>query len=244
MNMKLKTLVVAVGMVVAGAANAALSSSGPPGTGGSDLIFEAWDGTTSYVMDLGAATQYDTFAAAAPSSAAFTVDLTGLNAATLQWQVFANNQGTASYGSFGVITTSAAGNAPAISSVLVTSATIDLIEGYQNAALGTATSGYIPASNSLAYAGQFGNNTVGTFAKNTAVTGFGSMGLYEFLDNGNATTAPATVNQFAGSFSLASNGTLTYGPAAVATPLPAAAWLFGSGLLGLVGVARRRFNAA
>jgi len=39
-----------------------------------------------------------------------------------------------------------------------------------------------------------------------------------------------------GSFSLSTSGNLTYAP----VPLPAAVWLFGAGLMGLVGVARRR----
>jgi len=39
-------------------------------------------------------------------------------------------------------------------------------------------------------------------------------------------------------WNLSADGSLTYGVSAV--PVPAAVWLFGSGLLGLVGVARRR----
>jgi hypothetical protein len=41
------------------------------------------------------------------------------------------------------------------------------------------------------------------------------------------------------SWNLSANGALTYG-AVSAVPVPAAVWLFGSGLMGLVGVARRR----
>jgi len=44
-----------------------------------------------------------------------------------------------------------------------------------------------------------------------------------------------------GDWLLTTDGTLTYGTAPVsAVPVPAAVWLFGSGLLGLVGVARRK----
>jgi hypothetical protein len=39
-------------------------------------------------------------------------------------------------------------------------------------------------------------------------------------------------------------GTLDLSAAASPVPVPAAAWLFGSGLLGLVGVARRKPIAA
>jgi|GEM_PF-2284795 len=44
-------------------------------------------------------------------------------------------------------------------------------------------------------------------------------------------------------FSLGGDGSFSYAPPAV-IPVPAAVWLFGSGLIGLVGVARRRHGAA
>ena len=43
-----------------------------------------------------------------------------------------------------------------------------------------------------------------------------------------------------GTVTLAANGLLTFAAPAPSVPLPAALWLFGSGLLGLAGVARRR----
>jgi len=42
-----------------------------------------------------------------------------------------------------------------------------------------------------------------------------------------------------GDWNLSSDGTLTYGDVS-AVPVPAAVWLFGSGLVGLVGIARRK----
>ncbi|BCO30048.1 hypothetical protein TspCOW1_01510 [Thiohalobacter sp. COW1] len=51
-----------------------------------------------------------------------------------------------------------------------------------------------------------------------------------------------TKNGQLGSWNLATNGTLSY-DAVSAVPVPAAVWLFGSGLIGLVGIARRRKQA-
>lgn len=65
--------------------------------------------------------------------------------------------------------------------------------------------------------------------------------------NGGVTATPSFINQFgnANGFStwtFGTDGTLTFlSPNAVAAiPIPAAVWLLGSGLIGLVGVARRR----
>ena len=67
-------------------------------------------------------------------------------------------------------------------------------------------------------------NTVGTKATT-------KVAVTEYLNaNGNAV------------WNLASNGTLTYN-APSAVPVPAAVWLLGSGLIGMVGVARRRKQA-
>lgn len=79
-----------------------------------------------------------------------------------------------------------------------------------------------------------------------AGTGFGdseallgdSQGFFLVRGNDADFGATSTVDAFS-NWSLAADGTLTYG-AVSAVPVPAAVWLFGSGLMGLVGVARRR----
>ena len=75
-------------------------------------------------------------------------------------------------------------------------------------------------------------SSLGTTAQQLfGVTGNGSTGKLQSYILGSAT--------------LNSNGTLTLTtPGAVVTPLPAAVWLFGSGLLGLFGVSRRRTTVA
>jgi hypothetical protein len=64
-----------------------------------------------------------------------------------------------------------------------------------------------------------------------------ALGFWHLGTDDNASVAIAT--QLAHNWVLTSAGTLCYGPCN-AVPVPAAAWLFGSGLVGLVGVARRR----
>jgi hypothetical protein len=65
------------------------------------------------------------------------------------------------------------------------------------------------------------------------------MNLYAMT--GNSSAAAAGQVYTGGLVTLTSTGTLEAAGAPV--PLPAAIWLFGSGLLGLAGIGRRRINA-
>jgi len=61
--------------------------------------------------------------------------------------------------------------------------------------------------------------------------------VYQFYGSGGLT---AGTGNGIGQWTMSQSGVLSYSAGVSAVPVPAAAWLFGSGLLGLVGVARRR----
>jgi len=93
-------------------------------------------------------------------------------------------------------------------------------------------------------------STSGSVANNGSATPGTALGFYEFLATAasgltNSTktaysnTANSTTNY--ATWTLNGQGQLVYSIAGQSTvPLPAAAWLFGSGLLGLLGIGRRR----
>ncbi len=92
-----------------------------------------------------------------------------------------------------------------------------------------------------------------TFASSETKYGFiggpdlsttGSTAIKLFGFTGNGINGGTLQSYILGSVTLAANGTLTITGNNTPVPLPAAVWLFGSGLMGLVGVSRRRKAAA
>ena len=103
--------------------------------------------------------------------------------------------------------------------------------------LQTATEATCTACTTTSAEARYGFWTATDFAS----LGSTAMQLFGFTGNG---TAGALQSYILGTATLSTTGTLTIAGNAASVPLPAAVWLFGSGLLGLFGVARRRAAAA
>lgn len=245
--MKLKALVAAVALVAAGAANAAIT---PDQTGGSSLVFEAWDDVSGqgYVKNLGKTfnqfltTNSATFTNAISASDLATLLGSDTSGASLNWHIFSVKTNPDLTSADGVLTTIAPGGAPSaildnFSIGTLEIATASHIFNDILAVVGTADSAII-SSSSPAYGGLFGTDNSGNLFGQSAIAGFGTMDFYQLDNNQDTGTLLQVVQPL--TFTLSAIGDITYGGAPAAVPLPAAAWLFGSGVLGLVGIARRR----
>jgi hypothetical protein len=197
------------------------------------------------------------------SSAGFDVTPAGLSAflsanssATITWGLMAgDNQGGVAIGNgLRVASSTAAGATPSG----ITNSKLNNMTGNTNTFLGTVSGQLggvaLDGSSNAALSGTAKWGDSATIPDPTswfgngfsnAVTGIGTAGdLYVLGAGGPGLTTLAEVFKIGGDLTLTNAGHLVLAAAGNAVPLPAAVWLFGSGLLGLFGIGRRRVAAA
>ena len=264
--MKIKTLVAAIALAATGTANAAIETSGFDGQGG-EIFLTVWNpaAESSYALDLNVL--FTDMYSVTGEGAGFTRDLsTDANWASvtagatsgLQFAVTGGNAALVFNSTFdgyvpgvtGAMST-ANDSATFLSQATGSQATGTLVGRYEqmisrlNIAAGANDSSYVTVGDDAYFdnpgtnwgnvdfiydmEGSVDGGAIGFFYNQTNYTGFDEVGN--------------SVSQL-GEFTLSSAGLLSYTAGTAVIPVPAAVWLFGSGLLGLVGVARRRKQQA
>jgi len=105
----------------------------------------------------------------------------------------------------------------------------------------------LPSDGAAYVANNMGDNWVGNANFSSMANVGTAQNFFQLSTVGTGSTTKIAVAQYqnldgAAAWNLAADGTLTYAtaPAPSAVPVPAALWLLGSGLIGMVGVARRK----
>ncbi len=245
--MKLKLLAAAVAMTASVQASAALL--GPDGAGNGELIFSVWNpaGSTSYSQNLGF-TFNDILANKDNAGFAFSVnvDPTTYAAAvgaedpsTLVWNISTAEKAALDFSNFedtGVFGTSKTGSS-------MNNNAIDLAvanhEQFYTSQLNGVGDGpyYLGVQGSFGFAGDpnWSFNWGGTPINNTA--GVGEVMDFWYWNRDFTTTGLIEQVPTETAFDWTFDGTTI---STTVVPVPAAVWLMGSGLIGLVGVARRK----
>ncbi len=261
MKTSMKILAASVALAMSGVANAAiLQSSGTVGSG--ELFLTAWDevGQQSYSLDLGIL-EADFLG---DTSQTLSYDLSN----DANFAPFMNNSGVVYVISggddsflntttgaldatrYGFVITSTSGADGVLAGALTQSMMGGVVGSIDNMALNSnadAGDQLDPSLNLSSYSipgdtGYFGELTWSVNAGGSPFVTIGdidsSISFYQAYLAADYVTG--LVRELPNVWTLTSAGELTYAAPVSAVPVPAAVWLFGSGLLGLVSVARRR----
>jgi hypothetical protein len=260
MNMIVKSAVASALSLAAGGAFA----MGLPSSGSSDLVLIIQNESTPtnvYALDTGISINSVLPTGSLVSNAVLSTAIAGINSSiaessTLQTFLAANPAAgdgwTIEAGQYTGLTNATSkppGNSKAIfssgtNSGNVSSTTLALLEGFQNGYGSDVATGGLTAlqtqteSTAVSYSAAAATKYSVLSAPDLSSLGT-TVSLYGMTGNGGT---GAVQSYILGTASLGTNGTLTLtaNSGGAPVPLPAAVWLFGSGLLGLVGVSRRR----
>lgn len=254
--MKKLLIASAIGMAFAGQAQALTTGTG---VNNGSLFLAVWDnsaaGTYSYVQDLG-----QTIDSFLPTGATANGDLsfntsflssfTGLDS-DLRWNVVAYDSSSASIPfnprRAAVSTQIGTVNAGGVTTAGLTTVTSNIGTAATTIGAGCADALVGCSSTSTLLKGATYGNTLGYPGLSTSQSLDASLEMMYLAAVGTNAQTAASVDFYDNAYgravwSLSSNGQLTYtvGAEVAAVPVPAALWLFGSGLLGLVGIGRRK----
>ena len=257
----MKLLASALLLAAASQANAALVL---PTTENGSLFLTVWDSVASksYTRDLGLKLN-DFLSGIAPTAMApppfagdalFASTFAASTASNIKWNIVAGDGVSSTIGTYNptrLITTGVAAPLSTLTNGGMTTATTST-KVFESAAnlngcdLNASCATNDPANTAFGGKSNWGNNFGNVTAFNNAGTGFGSsLGFYYLSSTNTGLFGKASINKFANatgaaSWTLNSDGSAVYVPAPSAVPVPAAIWLLGSGLIGMVGVARRK----
>jgi hypothetical protein len=249
MNMKMKALAAVVAIAAAGSANAAIDMQG---TGNGELFFSIRDNTnlTSYVLDMNVSMDTWTDVSQSWAADATLTSYLSTGSGNYSWAVMGGDStGGGAANGIRMLSTAAAGMAATWATEknggMLGYANIDTsyLVGV-NAVLGTTGTSAAFVTGDAGYFSTARDTWDNNSPMNAASAGLGGTQSFYYATNSGSVTAFATKNQTIsvteqlGTWTLATNGDLNYGVSAV--PVPAAVWLLGSALVGLVGVSRRR----
>jgi hypothetical protein len=253
MKFQMKALVAAAALVATGASNAGMISNSDTD---SSFFVSIWNATDeiSTVFDTGL-TLTDFRNGNSPANQTWQLDLSGLNinqGDTVYWMAAASREvADANFGALSTASpamTTANFNFGDINPFGPTSKWRQYADNFTGLAVTPVNStaavageqyGVFTPADGQPYAGDFwGNNWGGSFTNFDAGNGLDVVSALFLASTTDGSSFPA--DTLGVNIELTSNGQLIIGSGASQVPVPAAAWLFGSGLLGMVGVARRR----